>query len=157
MACSLLNFVYYVQFQKHTDKTLVAMQDSLALFHAHKGILTDLGICKHFNVLKIHLLLYYVSSIQALGSADGYNTEHPECLHIDYTKDAYRSSNKQDYVEQMELWLQCQEVIHYKNAYHTWKALRKSASLEGRVGDSEAGSDIGNEGAGEDTDQLGVQ
>ena len=121
MARSLLNFIYYTQFQQHTDKILAAMQDSLSLFHAHKGILIKLGIHEHFNIHKIHLLMHYISSIQALSSADGYNTEYPERLHIDYAKDAYRASNKHDYVEQMALWLQCQEAIHHKTAYHAWR------------------------------------
>jgi len=89
VAHSLLNFIYYAQFQQHTDKTLVAMQDSLSLFHTHKHALTELRIREHFNIPKIHSLMHYVSSIRALGSADRYNTEYPECLHIDYTKDAY--------------------------------------------------------------------
>jgi len=60
---SLLDFIYYMQFQQHTDKTLVAMQDSLSLFHTHKEVLVELGICEHFNVPKIHSLMHYVSSI----------------------------------------------------------------------------------------------
>ena len=89
VARSLLDFIYYTQFQQHTDKTLTSMQDSLSLFHAHKDILVKLSIHDHFKVPKIHLLVHYVLSIQALGSADGYNTEYPEQLHIDYAKDAY--------------------------------------------------------------------
>jgi len=34
MARLLLNFIYYTQFQQQKDKTLVAMQDSLNMFHA---------------------------------------------------------------------------------------------------------------------------
>ena len=63
MARSLLNFIYYTQFQQHTDKTLTAMQDSLHLFHTHKDVLMELGIHKHFNVPKIHSLVHYISSI----------------------------------------------------------------------------------------------
>ena len=44
MARSLLHFIYYVQFQQQTDKTLVAMQDSLNLFHSHKNIVIELSI-----------------------------------------------------------------------------------------------------------------
>ena len=130
LAHSLLNFIYYAQFQQHTDKTLVAMQDSLRLFHAHKDVLVELGIHEHFNVPKIHSLVHYVSSIRALSSADGYNTEYPECLHINYAKDAYHVSNKHDYVEQMALWLQRQEAIYYKTAYHAWRQLEKSAGID---------------------------
>ena len=124
LARSLLDFIYYMQFQQQTDKTLAAMQDSLNVFHSHKGVLIELSICEHFNIPKIHSLLHYVSAIRALGSADGYNTEYPERLHINYAKDAYRASNKHDYVKQMALWLQRQEAIHHKTAYHSWRQLR---------------------------------
>ena len=50
VARSLLDFIYYAQFQQHMDKTLAAMQDSLSLFHVHKHALTELGIHEHFNV-----------------------------------------------------------------------------------------------------------
>jgi hypothetical protein len=38
--------------------------------------------------------MHYVTCIRALGLADGYNTESPERLHIDFAKEAYRASNK---------------------------------------------------------------
>jgi len=166
MARSLLNFIYYVQFQQHTDKMLAAMQDSLSLFHVHKHALTELGIHEHFNIPKIHSLMHYISSIQALRSADGYNTEYPECLHIDYAKDAHQASNKHDYVEQMVLWLQRQEAIHHKTAYHAWKKLKKSALSmdaihgssgggDGSEGDSNVGDRLG-EGPGDDTVYLAL-
>ena len=66
IARSLLNFIYYAQFQQHTDKTLAAMEDSLRAFHAHKDVLIKLSIRDHFNMLKIHSLVHYVSSIRAL-------------------------------------------------------------------------------------------
>ncbi|KAI6010449.1 hypothetical protein EDC04DRAFT_2871203 [Pisolithus marmoratus] len=103
---------------------LLAMQDSLKMFHDYKHILIDLEVCQDFNIPKLHLLQHYVTSIRALGSADGYNTKYPERLHIDYAKDAYQASNKCDYIEQMALWLQCQEAIHYKSTYLTWRRAR---------------------------------
>jgi len=154
IAHSLLDFIYYAQFQQHTDKTLVAMQDSLGLFHIHKDIIMELGIHEHFNVPKIHSLIHYVSSIRALGSADGYNTEYPEQLHIDYTKDAYRASNKRDYVKQMALWLQRQEAIHLKSAYHAWRVLKKSASTDAVHGGLGGGND-GSENYSDVGDRLG--
>ena len=167
IARSLLNSITYAQFQQHMDNTLAAMQDSLNLFHTHKDILKELKIHEHFNIPKIHSLVHYVSSIQALGSADGYNTEYPEHLHINYAKDAYRASNKCDYIEQMALWLQRQEAIHHKAAYHAWKRLKKSTSMDaihrssGRgIDGSEAGSEVGEspgEGAGNNIDDLAVQ
>ena len=55
-----------------------------------------------------------------LGSADGYNTESPERLHIDLAKEAYRASNKRDYVEQMALWLQRHEALWLQESYLIW-------------------------------------
>ena len=57
------------------------------------------------------MLMHYIDSIHLLGSADGYNTESPEHLHIELAKDGYRASNKKDYLEQMALWLQQWEAI----------------------------------------------
>ena len=125
----LLDFIYYAQFQQQTDKTLAAMQDSLNAFHTHKDILVELGICDHFNVPKIHSLIHYMAAMRVLGSADGYNTEYPECLHIDYAKDAYCTSNKCYYVEQMALWLWRQEGIYHKTTYYAWRQLRQAASM----------------------------
>ncbi|KIK23122.1 hypothetical protein PISMIDRAFT_11114 [Pisolithus microcarpus 441] len=124
VARSLLDFIYYAQLQRHMDITLAAMEESLKTFHHHKHVLIELGVRQDFNVPKIHSLQHYVTSIRALGSADGYNTEYPERLHIDYAKDGYRASNKRDYVEQMALWLQHQEAIHYKTAYLAWRRPR---------------------------------
>ncbi|KAI6013490.1 hypothetical protein PISMIDRAFT_64138, partial [Pisolithus microcarpus 441] len=121
VARALLDFIYYAQFQKHTDMTLRAMQDSLKMFHEYKHVLIELEVHQDFNIPKLHSLQHYVTSIRALGSADGYNTEYPERLHIDYAKEAYQASNKCDYVEQMALWLQRQEAVCHKSAYLDWR------------------------------------
>lgn len=56
----------------------------------------------------------------ALGSADGYNLELPERLHIDFAKDAYNASNKRDFTEQMAVWLQRHKAVMLHAAYLTW-------------------------------------
>ncbi|KAJ7710899.1 hypothetical protein B0H17DRAFT_914990 [Mycena rosella] len=117
---SLIDFIYYAQFQSHTTRTLDALQYSLDTFHTNKSILVMLGIREHFNIPKIHSLQHYVSAIRSLGSADGYNTEAPECLHIDFAKKAYRSSNKRDYTSQMTVWLQRQEAFALRQSYLDW-------------------------------------
>ena len=43
-------------------------------------------------------MIHYIHSVKTHRTADEYNTESPEQLHIDYAKDAYRASNKHDYV-----------------------------------------------------------
>ena len=64
--------------------------------------------------------MHYVACIHALGSADGYNTESPEHLHIDFAKEAYCASNKHDYMEQMVVWLQRHEAIWLQESYLIW-------------------------------------
>jgi hypothetical protein len=103
---SVINFIYYSQFHRHTTQTLAALQSCLDTFHANKNILVKLGIQEHFNIPKLHMIQHYIDAILAHGSTDGYNTESPEQFHIDLAKKAYQASNKHDFLEQMALWLQ---------------------------------------------------
>ncbi|KAJ7862113.1 hypothetical protein B0H14DRAFT_3134333 [Mycena olivaceomarginata] len=120
------------------------MQAALDTFHAHKQVFVDLKIWKHFNIPKIHSLQHYVDEIRRLGSADGYNTESPERLHIDFAKKAYRASNRRDYTEQMALWLQRQEAIALRSAYIQWYHNKQnSASDESDTDSSDSEDDTG--------------
>ncbi|KAI6007567.1 hypothetical protein F5J12DRAFT_905481 [Pisolithus orientalis] len=106
LVVSLLDFFYYAQLQQHTGKTLKTMQDSLDSFHNHKHVLIKLKVQEDFN-----------------------NLAYLEHLNIDYTKDAYQASNKHDYLEQMALWLQQQEAIHYKSTYLAWRQLQNYQTI----------------------------
>ena len=119
-ASAAVDFIYYSQLHQHTTKTLNALQASLEAFHAHKNIFITLGSREHFNIPKIHSMLHYVSSIKLHGAADGYNTESPERLHIDFAKEAYRASNRREYTAQMTLWLERQEKVYLFGAYLDW-------------------------------------
>jgi hypothetical protein len=75
------------------------------------------------------------------------DTESPERLHIDYAKDAYRASNKRDYVEQMALWLQRQEAIELQTKYLSWHDQKaQKMSLQNAIGQTEVGSDSESDG-----------
>ena len=117
---SLLDFIYLSQLQSHTSATLNSLESCLKTFHRHKDIILDLEIRKDFNIPKLHALLHYADCIRALGSADGYNSESPEWLHIDFAKEAYRASNKRDYVEQMAVWLRRHEAMWVRESYLIW-------------------------------------
>ncbi|KAF7371541.1 hypothetical protein MVEN_00009100 [Mycena venus] len=141
---ALIDFIYYAQLQSHTTRTLDAMQAALDTFHAHKQIFVDLDIREHFNIPKIHSLQHYVDGIRCLGSADGYNTESPELLHIDFAKKAYRTSNRRDYTEQMALWLQHQEAIALRSAYiQCYHNEQNSASDESDTDSEDSEDDTG--------------
>jgi hypothetical protein len=119
--CAIIDFIYFSQLHSHTTKTLASLQQSLETFHAHKTVFINLGIRETFNIPKFHNIQHYVDSIYSLGSADGYNTELPERLHIDFAKSAYLASNKRDFLEQMAIWLQRQEAIFLHSAYIAWR------------------------------------
>lgn len=119
---ALMDFVYLASLQSHTTITLTLLQEALDNFHRHKQAFIDLGARDppHFNIPKYHMLEHYVALIKNFGSADGFNTEWSERLHIDYAKDAYRASNKKDYVVQMTTWLARQEAVDRFSVYLEW-------------------------------------
>ncbi|KAL0951815.1 hypothetical protein HGRIS_008482 [Hohenbuehelia grisea] len=118
----LVDFIHYASLQSHTSHTLLAMRHALNEFHSHKNIFIELGgrTQPHFNIPKIHSLEHYEDLIRLFGSADGFNTESPERLHIDYAKNAYRASNRKDYIQQMVRWLDRQEAVDRFSAYLEW-------------------------------------
>lgn len=117
---ALLDFIYYAHWAVHTNTSLNLMHSSWQSFHSTKSIFVTLGIRKHFNIPKIHAMVHYVESIRALGTADGYNTESSERLHIDFAKHAYNASNKRDHLPQMAIWLSRQEKIDRFCKYLAW-------------------------------------
>ena len=125
---AVIDFIYYAQLQVHTSKTLLALETALKTFHDSKDIFVREGIREHFNIPKIHQMMHYVEAICSLGTADGYNTEASERLHIDYAKDGYRASNKKDYIKQMTVWLGRQEAVSRFQAYLVYAAKQANTS-----------------------------
>ncbi|KAF7347331.1 hypothetical protein MVEN_01488600 [Mycena venus] len=138
---ALIDFIYYAQLPSQTTKTLAALQTSLNIFHANKQVFIELNIHEHFNIPKIHALQHYVDSICHLGSADGYNTESPKQLHIDFAKKVYRASNCHDYTKQMALWLQRQEAIALHCSYLWWLEGQESPAADEEEDDPDSDSD----------------
>jgi hypothetical protein len=103
---TLLDFLFLTQYQCHTTHTISRLDDSLSAFHENKEVFLDLGVREHFNFPKLHSLIHYVSSIHLFGMTDNYNTEQSECLHIEFTKNAYHATNHKDEYPQMTLWLE---------------------------------------------------
>ncbi|KAJ6617710.1 hypothetical protein B0H10DRAFT_1797026 [Mycena sp. CBHHK59/15] len=118
---SLIDFAYFASLQSHTSDTLLGMRTALDTFHANKQIFIELGGRReNFNIPKVHSLDHYEYLIRLFGLADGFNTESPERLHIDYAKNAYRASNRKDYLNQMTVWLERQEAVDRFSAYLDW-------------------------------------
>ena len=88
-AVAVIDFIYYSQLQVHTSKSLKSLQNALEVFHKNKEIFVTEGVRDHFNILKIHAMVHYFAAIQSRGSLDGFNTESPERLHINFAKEGY--------------------------------------------------------------------
>jgi hypothetical protein len=136
---AVIDFIYYAQRQVHTSKTLLALENALKSFHDNKEVFIREGIRKHFNIPKIHQMMHYAEAIRSRGTADGYNSEASERLHIDYAKEGYRASNKKDYIKQMTVWLGRQEAVSRFQAYLVYAA--KKSNLNTRSHDSQPYSD----------------
>ncbi|KAI0361041.1 hypothetical protein OH77DRAFT_1443024 [Trametes cingulata] len=147
-ARGLVDFVYFAQYEVHTDTTLGLMQGALDRVHANKDVFLDMGIREHFNIPKFHSLIHYLQAIRSLGTLDGYNTEASERFHIDYAKESYRGSSRKEYVAQMTLWLQRREAILLRDSYLSW--LRSREGLEGDQCDVDDYQDHDEEGDGQD-------
>ncbi|KAJ6454809.1 hypothetical protein C8R45DRAFT_1188877 [Mycena sanguinolenta] len=117
-----IDFIQLSSLECHTTRSLSSLDTALDVFHENKDIFLELGARSqgHFNIPKIDSMEHYAPGIRLFGSAAGFNTEAPERLHIDYAKDAYRASNKKDYIAQMTLWLQRQEAVDRFTAYLAW-------------------------------------
>jgi hypothetical protein len=104
----------------HTTESLRAKDTALCRLHENIDVLIELGVREHFNLPKLHSLLHYTRSITLFGTADNYNTEQSERLHIDFTKKAYHATNFKDKCKQMTTWLERQEAIHQHTEFIDW-------------------------------------
>ncbi|KAF8873161.1 hypothetical protein BD779DRAFT_1452149, partial [Infundibulicybe gibba] len=117
---AILDFIYYSHFEYHTDASLSKLEKAWLAFHEHKAVFVELGIRTDFNIPKIHAIQHYLMMIRSHGTADGFNTEGSEHLHIDYAKIGYSATNKKAYIKQMTVWLTQQEAVHTFSAYLQW-------------------------------------
>ena len=113
----VLDFIYLTRYPIHTSETLAQMNDALHMFHLNHDIFISLGIRSHFKIPKLHNAGHYSKFIQLYGTADNFNTEFTERLHIDLAKDAYASTNFKDEFPQMTLWLDWKERMMQHEKY----------------------------------------
>ncbi|TFK82539.1 hypothetical protein K466DRAFT_603598 [Polyporus arcularius HHB13444] len=151
-ARGLLDFVYFAQFEVHSDATLAAMETALKDFHRFKHAFVELGVRDHFNIPKLHSLLHYVDAIRRLGCLDGLNTETSERLHIDFAKVPYRASSRREYYAQMTTWLQRQEALVRQSAYLAWVNGEIEREAEEELQGAPDGTELDEEGDGLEQD-----
>ena len=118
--CAILDFIHYAHFETHTDHSLQRLEDAWNRFHATKDEFIKQEVRTHFNIPKVHAMQHYVHMIRSHWTADGFNTEASEWLHIDFAKHAYAASNRKDYIVQMKTWLARREAIDIFSEYLRW-------------------------------------
>ncbi|EUC56746.1 hypothetical protein RSOL_193550 [Rhizoctonia solani AG-3 Rhs1AP] len=126
---AVIDFIYYARLPVHTDTTLRLLDEALARFHEFKDTFIELEIRKDFNVNKIHSMVHYSESIRQMGAADGYNTETPERLHIEFAKRAYKATNRRDFFAQMTVYLERRERVAKFDLYLRWAIPEYAESL----------------------------
>ena len=90
----VVDFISYACFEVHTEQSLEKMDRAWSAIHKNKRIFLELGIHENFNIPKFHSLIHYITAICSHRTLDGYNTESPERLHIDFAKVPFRAGNK---------------------------------------------------------------
>ncbi|KAI1789302.1 hypothetical protein LXA43DRAFT_974334 [Ganoderma leucocontextum] len=108
---TLLDFLYFAQYSTHHTGSLKILYKALRAFHINKQVFVNLGVRENFCLPKLHSLDHYRVTIEMFGTTDNYDTQYSECLHIDFTKEAYRASNCRDELPQMTQWLERREKI----------------------------------------------
>ena len=87
-----------------------------------------------------------MSAIRSHGTLDGYNTESPERLHIEFAKLAYRATNKRDFTIQMARWLDWQDTMCRYEGYLAWLNLVEADGHNGGRKKDEVDSEDEEEG-----------
>lgn len=117
---AVVDFISYARFEAHTETSLKKMDNAWSAIHETKKIFIELHIRENFNIPKFHSLSHYVSSIRSHGTLDGYNTESPERLHIDFAKAPFRAGNKRDYTAQMATWMSRHDAVQRFDMFLRW-------------------------------------
>lgn len=155
---AILDFIYYAHFETHTADSLDNLQSAWADFHQYKHVFVEAGIREDFNFPKAHSTEHYRLSIEMLGTADGYSTEGPERLHIDFAKVAYGASNKHpSYTKQMCNWLDRQEAAFRFESYLLWIGARKQKKKASPEDEIEVSDDDADSTGGDDEDPEGCE
>lgn len=117
---AVVDFISYARFEVHTESSLEKMDRAWSAIHENKKIFLELGIRENFNIPKFHSLIHYISAIYSHGTLDGYNTEFPERLHIDFAKMLFNASNKRDYTAQMTTQMSRHDAVRRYETFLRW-------------------------------------
>ncbi|CAE6381518.1 unnamed protein product [Rhizoctonia solani] len=148
MIRSLVDFIFRAHMSSMTETDLGHLEHELDTFHQFKEVLVARDYyqsgARFDRIPKLHVLSHYVDSIREFGTPDGYSTEVPEHLHIEYAKIPWRASNKVRPLPQMLTYIQRQEAIRIHRAY-----------LDEYLGLNQD-NNVGNQGEDEEAERMGI-
>src|SRR6267154_536789 len=76
---------------------------------------------------------HYSSFILLFGTTNNYNTKQTKCLHIDFTKNTYRSTNRKNEYMQMTMWLKRYKRLQRHAAHIAWWQLNDQLETHATV------------------------
>ncbi|KAG9092374.1 hypothetical protein FRC06_000122 [Ceratobasidium sp. 370] len=121
LVLSAVDFIYRAHSSSMTDSEIDELDAALETFHRLKVLMVEQGFygssARFDRIPKLHMLMHYSRAIRELGTPDGYNTEAPEHLHIEYAKEPWQASNKVRPMKQMITYIQRQEAIRIHRTY----------------------------------------
>ncbi|EUC61793.1 hypothetical protein RSOL_407020 [Rhizoctonia solani AG-3 Rhs1AP] len=113
-ARAVLDFTFRARQPQLDEDDLARLDHDLREFHATREVFRTRGAYKgeDFNAFaKMHMMGHYTHQIREWGAPDGYNTEGPERLHIEYVKIPYSVTSGVEPEGQMTRYLQRIEAL----------------------------------------------
>ena len=112
-----------------SEQSLTKLKDALKLFHDNKDAVMQAGGRKDsWEIPKLELLQSVVSSIQRSSPVMQWSADATEHAHVQEIKVPARSSNNQNYYDQIARYLDCSDkCFHFDVA--TYFAARHEESL----------------------------
>jgi hypothetical protein len=149
---ALLDFSYLAHSARLTEVELSEMEEALDTFHRLKEVVVRLDVLnsqsKFDYIPKLHMVGHYSHFIREFGTPDGYNSETPESLHIEYAKKGWLASNRRNPIPQIIRFVQRREAIKIHRAYlNEILGIKSEPTVEDAWG---FGIDMG--GGGDDSD-----
>ncbi|KAE9386562.1 hypothetical protein BT96DRAFT_960556 [Gymnopus androsaceus JB14] len=134
-ACGVCHFkngiLELAQYPSHDEETLHYLQEELDNWHKYWSYFTSERHSRGFNILKFHSLLHFIKSIHWLGTTDNYNMEMFECLHIDFAKEGWKASNKQEKIVSYDFCRSWLDEFESENAGNAEEELHRDGEDAG--------------------------
>ena len=89
-----MDFCYLERHSTLDEDTLIAMQDALAQYHAHRVIFMETGVRPNgFSLPRQHLLMHYHHLVQEFSAPNGLCSSIMESKHIKAVKEPWQCSS----------------------------------------------------------------